>query len=163
MIRRPPRSTRTDTLFPYTTLFRSVHNNARLRGLGQPECTAEEIVASLLALAPRILPFADRVWQSLDEARRAGRRILFEGAQGVMLDVDHGTYPYVTSSNTVAGSAAAGAGKGPSALNFVLGITTDYPTRVGIKSERQPVRKTGVITFEFEWSIFTYKKTKQTF
>src|SRR3546814_1272589 len=76
-----------------------VHNNALLRGLGQPKFTADEIVASLLALAPRILPFADRVWQSLDEARRGGRRILFEGAQGDMLDVDHGNYPYVTSSN----------------------------------------------------------------
>ena len=108
-----------------------VHNNALLRGLGQPEFTAEEIVASLLALAPRILPFADRVWQRLDEARRAGRRILFEGAQGVMLDVDHGTYPYVTSSNTVGGSAAAGSGLGPSALDFVLGITKAYTTRVG--------------------------------
>jgi adenylosuccinate synthase len=108
-----------------------VHNNALLRGLGQPEFTAEEIVASLLALAPRILPFADRVWQRLDEARRGGRRILFEGAQGVMLDVDHGTYPYVTSSNTVGGSAAAGSGMGPSALDFVLGITKAYTTRVG--------------------------------
>ncbi|MPZ11470.1 MAG: adenylosuccinate synthase [Kiloniellaceae bacterium] len=108
-----------------------VHNNALLRGLGQPEFTASEIVESLLALAPRILPFADRVWQSLDAARRGSRRILFEGAQGVMLDVDHGTYPYVTSSNTVAGSAAAGSGMSPAALDFVLGITKAYTTRVG--------------------------------
>ena len=108
-----------------------VHNNALLRGLGQPEFTADEIVDSLLALAPRILPFADRVWQSLDGARRGGRRILFEGAQGVMLDVDHGTYPFVTSSNTVGGSAAAGSGMGPGALDFVLGITKAYTTRVG--------------------------------
>ena len=108
-----------------------VHNNALLRGLGQPEFTADEIVNSLLELAPRILPFADRVWQSLDAARRSRRRILFEGAQGVMLDVDHGTYPYVTSSNTVGGSAAAGSGMGPSALDFVLGITKAYTTRVG--------------------------------
>ncbi|MGD1876568.1 MAG: adenylosuccinate synthase [Kiloniellaceae bacterium] len=108
-----------------------VHNNALLRGLGQPEFTADEIVASLLALAPRILPFADRVWQSLDQARRSRQRILFEGAQGVMLDVDHGTYPYVTSSNTVGGSAAAGSGVGPGALDFVLGITKAYTTRVG--------------------------------
>ncbi len=108
-----------------------VHNNALLRGLNQPEFTAEEIVDGLLALAPRILPFADRVWQSLDQARRAGRRILFEGAQGAMLDVDHGTYPFVTSSNTVAGSAAAGSGIGPGALDFVLGITKAYTTRVG--------------------------------
>ncbi|MEQ8354662.1 MAG: adenylosuccinate synthase [Kiloniellaceae bacterium] len=108
-----------------------VHNNALLRGLGQPEFTADEIVDNLLALAPRILPFADRVWQSLDAARRAGRRILFEGAQGVMLDVDHGTYPFVTSSNTVGGSAAAGSGVGPATLDFVLGITKAYTTRVG--------------------------------
>jgi len=108
-----------------------VHNNALLRGLNQPEFTAEEIVDGLLALAPRILPFADRVWESLDQARRAGRRILFEGAQGAMLDVDHGTYPFVTSSNTVAGSAAAGSGIGPGALDFVLGITKAYTTRVG--------------------------------
>ncbi|WP_193367985.1 adenylosuccinate synthase [Pelagibius marinus] len=108
-----------------------VHNNALLRGLGQPEFTADEIVASLLELAPRILPFADRVWQSLDEARHNRRRILFEGAQGVMLDVDHGTYPFVTSSNTVGGSAAAGSGMGPAALDYVLGITKAYTTRVG--------------------------------
>jgi adenylosuccinate synthase len=108
-----------------------VHNNALLRGLGEPEFTAGEIVDNLLALAPRILPFADRVWQTLDEARRRGRRILFEGAQGVMLDVDHGTYPFVTSSNTVGGSAAAGSGMGPGALDFVLGITKAYTTRVG--------------------------------
>ncbi len=108
-----------------------VHNNALLRGLGQPEFTADEIVNSLVELAPRILPFADRVWQSLDQARRSRRRILFEGAQGVMLDVDHGTYPFVTSSNTVGGSAAAGSGMGPSALDFVLGITKAYTTRVG--------------------------------
>jgi adenylosuccinate synthase len=108
-----------------------VHNNALLRGLGQPEFTADEIVASLLELAPRILPFADRVWQSLDGARRSRKRILFEGAQGVMLDVDHGTYPFVTSSNTVGGSAAAGSGMGPAALDYVLGITKAYTTRVG--------------------------------
>ncbi len=78
-----------------------------------------------------MLPFADSVWQRLDEARRAGKRILFEGAQGVMLDVDHGTYPYVTSSTTHPGQAAAGAGIGPGAVGFVLGITKAYTTRVG--------------------------------
>ena len=108
-----------------------LHNNALLRGLGQPEFTAEEVVEGLIALAPRILPFADRVWQRLDEAKRAGRRILFEGAQGAMLDVDHGTYPFVTSSNTLAGNAAAGSGTGPDTLDFVLGITKAYTTRVG--------------------------------
>ena len=82
-------------------------------------------------LAPRILPFAEPIWERLDEARRAGRRILFEGAQAVMLDVDHGTYPFVTSSNTVAATAAAGAGVGPAAVGFVLGIAKAYSTRVG--------------------------------
>ncbi|WP_420346958.1 adenylosuccinate synthase [Pelagibius sp.] len=108
-----------------------LHNNALLRGLGQPEFTAEEVVDGLLALAPRILPFADRVWQRLDAAKRSGQRILFEGAQGAMLDVDHGTYPFVTSSNTMAGQAAAGSGTGPDAIDFVLGITKAYTTRVG--------------------------------
>ena len=83
------------------------------------------------ALAPKVLPFAEPVWERLDEARRAGRRILFEGAQAVMLDVDHGTYPYVTSSNTVAATAASGAGVGPAAVGFVLGIAKAYTTRVG--------------------------------
>ncbi|MDX2224784.1 MAG: adenylosuccinate synthase [Rhodospirillaceae bacterium] len=107
------------------------HHNALLRGLGQPEVVAKDLIAALKDLAPKLLPFAAPVWSLLDEARRAGRRILFEGAQGVMLDVDHGTYPYVTSSNTVAGTAAAGAGLGPSAVGYVLGITKAYTTRVG--------------------------------
>jgi len=84
-----------------------------------------------LELAPRILPYAEPLWIRLDELRRAGKRILFEGAQAVMLDVDHGTYPYVTSSNTVAATAASGAGMGPSAIGFVLGIAKSYSTRVG--------------------------------
>ena len=108
-----------------------IHNNALLRGLGQPEFAVDEVVDGLLTLAPRILPFADRVWQRLDEAKRSGRRILFEGAQGAMLDVDHGTYPFVTSSNTVAGNAATGSGIGPDTIDFVLGITKAYTTRVG--------------------------------
>ncbi len=91
----------------------------------------QALLDGLLALAPRILPFAEPVWERLDEARRAGRRMLFEGAQAVMLDVDHGTYPYVTSSNTVAATAAAGAGLGPAAVGFVLGIAKAYSTRVG--------------------------------
>jgi adenylosuccinate synthase len=82
-------------------------------------------------VAPRVLPYADTVWRVLDEARRQGRRILFEGAQGAMLDVDHGTYPFVTSSNTLAGQAAAGSGIAPGAVGFVLGITKAYTTRVG--------------------------------
>src|SRR5439155_18723823 len=90
-----------------------------------------DLVAELNALAPKILPFMAPAWRRLDEARRSGRRILFEGAQGALLDVDHGTYPYVTSSNTVAGQAAAGSGLGVRALDYVLGIVKAYTTRVG--------------------------------
>ena len=108
-----------------------LHGNALLRGLGQEEVDREGLVASLIEIAPAVLPFAGRVWQSLHELRRENRNILFEGAQGALLDVDHGTFPYVTSSNTVAGSAAAGAGVGPQALDYVLGITKAYTTRVG--------------------------------
>jgi adenylosuccinate synthase len=107
------------------------HHNVLLRGLGAEEVSRDEVLARLREVAPRILAFADRVWHRLDEARRQGKRILFEGAQGAMLDVDHGTYPYVTSSNTLAGQAAAGAGIGASAVNYVLGITKAYTTRVG--------------------------------
>src|SRR5437870_3280883 len=106
-------------------------HNALLRGLDAPEFDRTELIARLCEVAPKILPYAAPVWRELDECRRAGRRILFEGAQGAMLDVDHGTYPYVTSSNTVAGQAAAGSGIAPSAIGFVLGITKAYTTRVG--------------------------------
>jgi len=108
-----------------------LHHNAVLRGLDQPLVDKAEVLDKLRAVAPRILPFADRVWACLDDARRAGRRILFEGAQGAMLDVDHGTYPFVTSSNTVAGQAAAGSGVGADGIDYVLGITKAYTTRVG--------------------------------
>jgi adenylosuccinate synthase len=108
-----------------------LHHNALLRGLDKPEIDRGELIAKLHEIAPRILPYADPVWRLLDEARRSGRRILFEGAQGAMLDVDHGTYPYVTSSNTLAGQAAAGSGIAPGAVGFVLGITKAYTTRVG--------------------------------
>ncbi len=108
-----------------------LHHNALLRGLDAPEFDRADILARLREVAPTLLPYAAPVWRLLDEARRAGRRILFEGAQGAMLDVDHGTYPYVTSSNTVAGQAAAGSGIAPSAIGFVLGITKAYTTRVG--------------------------------
>ncbi|MBO0736861.1 MAG: adenylosuccinate synthase [Alphaproteobacteria bacterium] len=108
-----------------------LHHNALLRGLGEPEIDRAELIAALTAIAPRILPYAGPVWRLLDEARVQGRRILFEGAQGAMLDVDHGTYPYVTSSNTVAGQAAAGSGVAPGAVGYVLGITKAYTTRVG--------------------------------
>ena len=108
-----------------------LHHNALLRGLGSPEIDAGELRRALDEVAPRVLAYAEPVWLRLDEVRRAGKRILFEGAQGAMLDVDHGTYPYVTSSNTVAGQAAAGAGIGPGRIGYVLGITKAYTTRVG--------------------------------
>ena len=108
-----------------------LHHNAILRGLGQEPVAPEGILQSLQEIATRILPFACCAWQELDNHRRVGRRILFEGAQGALLDVDHGTYPFVTSSNTLAGQAAAGSGVGPGGLDFVLGITKAYTTRVG--------------------------------
>jgi adenylosuccinate synthase len=108
-----------------------LHHNALMRGLGETPFERDDLIDPLLEIAPQVLPFADRVWQRLAEARRAGRRILFEGAQGTMLDVDHGTYPFVTSSNTVAGQAAAGSGMAVAGLDYVLGITKAYTTRVG--------------------------------
>ena len=108
-----------------------LHHNALRRGLGIDEVDGEALLAKLSALAPRLLPFAEPVWLRLAELKRAGRRILFEGAQGTMLDVDHGTYPYVTSSNTVAAAAASGSGTGPDSVGFVLGICKAYTTRVG--------------------------------
>ena len=108
------------------------HHNALRRGLGEPEIDGEALLEALADIAPRILPYMDTVWALLDEKRRAGRRILFEGAQGALLDIDHGTYPFVTSSNTVAAQAATGSGLGPSATGYVLGITKAYTTRVGM-------------------------------
>ncbi|MFN4143550.1 adenylosuccinate synthase [Aestuariivirga sp.] len=107
------------------------HHNALRRGMGQEEVKAGDLVAQLAEIAPRILPFSDAVWSLLDDMKREGKRILFEGAQGILLDIDHGTYPYVTSSNTVAGQAAAGSGLGPSSIGYVLGIAKAYTTRVG--------------------------------
>jgi adenylosuccinate synthase len=107
------------------------HHNALRRGLGEPLIDAAALIATLNEVAPKILPFAAVVWQELDAARRQGKRILFEGAQGTMLDIDHGTYPFVTSSNTVAGQAAVGSGQGPGAIDYVLGICKAYTTRVG--------------------------------
>jgi adenylosuccinate synthase len=107
------------------------HHNTLLASLGAETFDKAVLLAWLLELAPRILPYAEPLWIRLDELRRAGKRILFEGAQAVMLDVDHGTYPYVTSSNTVAATAASGAGMGPGAIGFVLGIAKSYSTRVG--------------------------------
>ena len=107
------------------------HHNAIRRGLSLKEIDGGEILKDLTALAPKVLPYAETVWRLLDLKRREGKRILFEGAQGALLDVDHGTYPYVTSSNTVAAQAATGTGMGPSAVGYVLGICKAYTTRVG--------------------------------
>ena len=107
------------------------HHNALRRGLGQSEYLAGDVLQQLAEVAPKILPYSDAVWAKLDDMLREGKRILFEGAQGILLDIDHGTYPYVTSSNTVAGQAAAGSGLGPSAVSYVLGICKAYTTRVG--------------------------------
>jgi adenylosuccinate synthase len=107
------------------------HHNTLRRGFGLTEIDGDGLIAELQEIAPRLLPYVDATWRTLDELRRAGKRILFEGAQAAMLDVDHGTYPYVTSSNTLAGHAAAGAGVAPGAIGYVLGITKAYTTRVG--------------------------------
>ena len=108
-----------------------LHHNTLLAGLGAPTFEKQALLDGLLAHAAAILPYAEPVWERLDAARRAGSRILFEGAQAVMLDVDHGTYPFVTSSNTVAATAAAGSGMGPQHVGHVLGIAKAYATRVG--------------------------------
>jgi adenylosuccinate synthase len=111
---------------------RLLAHHAPLRnGLGLEPFDAAGLLQALLEVAPKILPYAQPAWKVLDTAIRAGKRVLFEGAQGALLDVDHGTYPYVTSSNTVAGQAAAGAGVGPRSAGFVLGIVKAYTTRVG--------------------------------
>jgi adenylosuccinate synthase len=107
------------------------HHAPLRRGLGLPEADGAALLSELEALAPKVLPYARPAWHLLGDAVKAGRRVLFEGAQGALLDVDHGTYPYVTSSNTVAGQAAAGSGLGARATGFVLGIVKAYTTRVG--------------------------------
>jgi adenylosuccinate synthase len=107
------------------------HHNALRRGFGLAEFEEGAIFDELASVAPHVLPYMDATWRLLDEERRAGKRILFEGAQGALLDVDHGTYPFVTSSNTVAGQAATGSGLGPGAIGYVLGIAKAYTTRVG--------------------------------
>ena len=107
------------------------HHNALRRGLGLGELDGATIYEYLARIAPQVLPFMDSVWLLLDAKRREGKRILFEGAQGALLDIDHGTYPYVTSSNTVAAQAATGSGLGPNAIDYVLGICKAYTTRVG--------------------------------
>jgi adenylosuccinate synthase len=107
------------------------HHNALRRGAGAEEIDAGAMLDVLTQIAPKVLPYIGSSWRELDAARRGGKRILFEGAQAVLLDIDHGTYPYVTSSNTVAGQAAAGSGIGPRQIGYVLGITKSYTTRVG--------------------------------
>ncbi|MGD0764484.1 MAG: adenylosuccinate synthase [Roseiarcus sp.] len=107
------------------------HHDPLCRGMGRAAPTAAAIKDELLAIAPKVLPYMAPTFELLDRARRAGKRILFEGAQGSLLDVDHGTYPYVTSSNTVAANAATGSGLGPRAIGYVLGIVKAYTTRVG--------------------------------
>jgi adenylosuccinate synthase len=107
------------------------HHNPLRRGLGESELDPSAVLDELTSVADKVLPYMDRVWKVLDDHRRAGKRILFEGAQGTLLDIDHGTYPFVTSSNTVAGQASAGSGVGPNAIGYVLGITKAYTTRVG--------------------------------
>ena len=107
------------------------HHNPLRIGLGVPTIDRDELKAKLLEIAPKVLPFAAPVWKLLAEKRKAGKRILFVGAQGALLDIDFGTYPYVTSSNTLAGMAATGTGLGPNAIGFVLGIVKAYTTRVG--------------------------------
>jgi len=107
------------------------HHDALRRGLEMPPVDRAALLAALRAIAPQVLPYAAPVWKVLNEARRAGKRILFEGAQGALLDIDFGTYPFVTSSNVIAGQAATGTGLGPGAIDFVLGIVKAYTTRVG--------------------------------
>ncbi|MCA8869800.1 MAG: adenylosuccinate synthase [Rhodobacteraceae bacterium] len=108
-----------------------VHHDALRRGLGLPEVDRAALMAALQEIAPKVLPYAAPVWKVLNEKRKSGSRILFEGAQGALLDIDFGTYPFVTSSNVIAGQAATGSGLGPGAIDFVLGIVKAYTTRVG--------------------------------
>ena len=139
------------------------HHNALRRGLGHPEVAHETIMQELTSVAEAILPYMDRVWKVLDEKRRAGARILFEGAQGTLLDIDHGTYPFVTSSNTVAGQAAPGSGLGPDAIGYVLGITKAYTTRVGegpFPTEQQNEIGEFLGTHGHEFGVVTGRKRR---
>jgi len=140
-----------------------VHHNALRRGLGVAEIGKDALMRELAEIAPKVLPYVDNVWSLLDTERRAGRRILFEGAQGALLDVDHGTYPYVTSSNTVAAQAATGSGMGPGAIGYVLGLAKAYTTRVG--SGPFPTELTDSIGERLgergqEWGVNTGRKRR---
>ena len=108
-----------------------MHHNAIRKGLGKKLFVKDQLITNLLKIAPKILIFSQPVWKKINEFKLQKKKILFEGAQGILLDVDHGTYPFVTSSNTVAGSASTGSGCGPNSINYVLGITKAYTTRVG--------------------------------
>ncbi|MBG1230883.1 adenylosuccinate synthase [Aestuariivirga litoralis] len=108
-----------------------LHHNALLRGFGKPELDGQKVYDELMQVRDTVVTYLDPVWHLLDEMKKGRKRILFEGAQGILLDIDHGTYPYVTSSNTIAGQAANGSGMGPSAVSYVLGIAKAYTTRVG--------------------------------
>ena len=130
------RAIRVADLADETTLAQRVdrllqHHDALRRGLGMAPIDRDALLAQLRDIAPQVLPYAKPVWKVLNDARRAGKRILFEGAQGALLDIDFGTYPFVTSSNVIAGQAATGTGMGPGAIGFVLGIVKAYTTRVG--------------------------------
>ncbi len=132
----------------------TAHHDALRAGFGEPPIDRARLIADLHEIAGFVLPFAKPVWRDLNAARSAGKRILFEGAQGVLLDVDHGTYPFVTSSNTIAGAAAGGSGLGPSAVGFVLGIAKAYTTRVGsgpfpTELENETGERLGVRGHEF--------------
>jgi len=108
-----------------------LHHDALRKGMGNPPVDAAKLHADLMAIGEQVLPYVDQVWRTLDGVKRSGKRVLFEGAQGALLDIDHGTYPFVTSSNTLAGQAAVGSGLGPDAVGYVLGIVKAYTTRVG--------------------------------
>ena len=108
-----------------------MHHNAIRKGLGKDLFKKDKLKKELLDIAPEILKYSQPIWKKIDEYKKQKKKILFEGAQGILLDVDHGTYPFVTSSNTVASSAATGSGCGPNSINYVLGITKAYTTRVG--------------------------------
>ena len=130
------RAIRVADLYDRATLREKVghlleHHNALLRGWGAEEIAPDELIVRLEEVRRPLAPYVDCVWEHLDTLQRSGRRILFEGAQGTLLDVDHGTYPFVTSSNTVAAAAAVGSGMGPGAVGYVLGIAKAYTTRVG--------------------------------
>jgi adenylosuccinate synthase len=140
-----------------------VHHNALRRGLGQAEISKDALQRELVEIAPKLLPYVANVWSLLDRERRAGKRILFEGAQGALLDVDHGTYPFVTSSNTVAAQAATGSGMGPGAISYVLGLAKAYTTRVG--SGPFPTELTDAIGERLgergqEWGVNTGRKRR---